>query len=137
MRVEPGLQDHRRGRAVDRSAPYSPAHAAVAQNPFGLDRGEALVVKDDGDLQETVERIREALGVVRALAAVTRHLQRVSHDDEHDVVLADELGDRLHVRRRARAHRSERDGETPFVVGDRDTDPRIAEIEAQDATAFC
>src|SRR6266511_5512360 len=73
--VQPGLQDHRRCRAVDGAAAVSGSDPGVAQGAIGLCRGEALVVEDHGDLEDRAEGAGELFGVLRPGAGAAGHRQ--------------------------------------------------------------
>ena len=130
--VQVRLEDDGGGRAVDDLPPRTPAGPRRAERSLGLDGGKAFVLELDGDRQEPAERLREALGQTGALPRFSRELQRVTEDDEGHVVLADQLGDGLQVRRGTGADRSERHRQPAFRIGDRDADPGVAEVQAED-----
>jgi hypothetical protein len=93
-------------------------------------------VQLDGDRKDGAKRLGEPLRQVGPLPRIAREQQRVPHDDARDLPVSDDLGDRLHVRRRAGAHGPDRDGEPAPVIADRDADARVTEVEPQHAAPF-
>ncbi len=82
------------------------------------------------------ERFGERLGLARA--AGPRSPDRDSGNPTTTavaVVLGDERGDRLQVRGGARVDRADRHRQPAVVVGDRHSDPRVAQIQTEHAAA--
>src|SRR6185295_4132164 len=65
VRVEPGLQDHLRGRRVDHAAPARPGDPRGPERALGFDGGEPFVVQRDRHGEHRAEGIREVGGVGR------------------------------------------------------------------------
>src|SRR3954451_11588875 len=134
VRVEPRLQDDLGGGSVDH-APASPAvDAGVPQRALRLDRRQPLVVEGDRDGEDRAERLREVRSVHRAVTPQAIQRDRLTDHDERNVVLTHEVGDGAHLPRRAAdLNGAERQREPALRIADRDADPDVADIEAEDA----
>src|SRR3990170_477571 len=133
--IQVGLQDDRGGGAVDYPAAAASLGAGLPEDALGLDGRQSLVLKRYRYLEHRTQRLGELLHEASPIPRLAGEHQRMPDDHERYVVLLHQLRDRLDVFGSSRADRAERNGRAPVVVGDRDADPGVAEVQSEHSPA--
>ena len=75
----------------------APADVAFEERALGLDGRQSLVPKNDRTADLGAKALRERLRVLRALTGDSRHQERVSDDDDGNLVFANEIDQGVQV----------------------------------------
>ena len=134
MGVEEALQNQHGSHLIDDLAMAGGGAAGGVEMAMGLGGGEALVPEVDGEGEGSAERFGEGVGFGGLGADVAGHVERIAEDDGGAAEFAEQAAEGFEVLLRVFADQGEDGlrGEAE-LVGDRDADAAVAEIEAQEA----
>jgi hypothetical protein len=133
--VEKALEDEGGGYLVDDGAMLRSGSASLIQNVVRFAGGEALVPQVDGQAREFGETGGKGLGFGGLGTGRAGQMKRVADHNSGDVEAAGEAGERTHVFTGIAAPLKGEHGlrSEPQLVGERDTNAAIADVETEEA----